>query len=80
MGTLFKQGTIVTAGDQFVGDILVEGEIITLIGKDISPEGHEVIDCAGKYVMPGGIDVHTHLELPFGATVSNDDLMPPGIC
>lgn len=73
MGTLFKQGTIVTAGDQFVGDILVEGEVITLIGKDISPDGHEGIDCAGKYLMPGGIDVHTHLELPFGATVSNDD-------
>lgn len=51
MGTLFKQGTIVTAGDQFVGDILVEGEVITLIGKDISPDGHEVIDCAGKYLM-----------------------------
>jgi dihydropyrimidinase len=55
------------------GDILVEGEIITLIGHDISTDGHTVVDCSDKYLMPGGIDVHTHLDLPFGGTVSNDD-------
>ncbi|MCA9912336.1 MAG: amidohydrolase family protein, partial [Anaerolineae bacterium] len=73
MGTLFKNGTIVTASEMFEGDVLVEGEIITLIGKNISSRGHEVINCRGKYLMPGGIDVHTHLDLPFGGTYSNDD-------
>ena len=73
MGTLFKNGTIITASDMVVADLLVEGETITTIGRDISPAGHEVVDCSNKYLMPGGIDVHTHLELAFGGTVSNDD-------
>ena len=73
MGLLFKNGTIVTASDTVEGDLLVEGEIITLIGKDIDPAGHDIVDCTGRYLMPGGIDVHTHLELPFGGTISNDD-------
>ena len=73
MGTLFKNGTVVTASAMFQADVLVEGEIIWLIGKDIAPDGHDVVECAGKYLMPGGIDVHTHLDLPFGGTFSNDD-------
>ena len=73
MGTLFKNGTIITASDMVSADVLVEGEIVTLIGKDLSGNGHDVVDCAGKYLMPGGIDVHTHLDLPFGGTISNDD-------
>jgi len=73
MGILFKNGTIITASDMVQADLLVEGEVITLIGRDLSADGHEVVDCTGKYLMPGGIDVHTHLELPFGGTVSNDD-------
>jgi dihydropyrimidinase len=73
MGTLIKHGTVVTAGDTYAADVLVEGEQIALIGRDLPAEGHEVIDAAGLYVMPGGIDVHTHLELPFGGTVSSDD-------
>ncbi|MCI0713649.1 MAG: dihydropyrimidinase [Chloroflexi bacterium] len=73
MGTLLKNGTIITASDMYTADVLVEGEIITLIGKNISGDGHEVVDCSGKYLMPGGIDVHTHLDLPFGGTTSNDD-------
>ena len=73
MGTLFKGGTIVTASDMVQADILVEGEKISLFGADIASDGHEVVDCAGKYIMPGGIDVHTHLDLPFGGTFSNDD-------
>ncbi len=73
MGTLFKNGTVVTASDMFPGDILVEGETIAVIGADIDAEGHDVVDCTGKYLMPGGIDVHTHLDLPFGGTYSNDD-------
>ena len=73
MGTLFKNGTIITASDMVSADVLVEGEIVTLIGRDLSGNGHDVVDCAGKYLMPGGIDVHTHLDLPFGGTISNDD-------
>ena len=73
MGTLFKNGTVITASDMVKADVLVEGEIISLIGADIDPHGHQVIDCTGKYLMPGGIDVHTHLDLPFGGTYSNDD-------
>jgi dihydropyrimidinase len=74
MGLLFKNGTIITASDMVKADVLVEGEVITLLGQNISPEGHEVVDCTGKYLMPGGIDVHTHLDLVgFGNTTSNDD-------
>ncbi|MEP7284234.1 MAG: dihydropyrimidinase [Chloroflexota bacterium] len=73
MGTLFKNGTVINAGDSFPGDVLVEGEKIVLIGQSIPEAGHQVIDAKGKYLMPGGIDVHTHLELPFGGTVSSDD-------
>lgn len=73
MGTLFKNGTVVTASDMTRADVLVEGEIITMIGRNIPEAGHDVVDCTGKYLMPGGIDVHTHLDLPFGGTTSNDD-------
>lgn len=73
MGLLFKNGTVITASDMTKADVLVEGDIITLIGQQIDPAGHDVVDCSGKYLMPGGIDVHTHLDLPFGGTISNDD-------
>ncbi|MFO7320727.1 MAG: dihydropyrimidinase [Chloroflexota bacterium] len=73
MGTLFKNGTVITAADMFPADVLVEGETISLIGRNIDSTGHEVVDCTGKYLMPGGIDVHTHLDLAFGGTYSNDD-------
>src|SRR5215216_4017719 len=73
MGILFKNGTVITAGEQSKADVLVEGEIVTLIGLDIDPSGHDVVDCTGKYLLPGGIDVHTHLDLSFGGTYSNDD-------
>ncbi|MCS6835628.1 MAG: dihydropyrimidinase [Anaerolineae bacterium] len=73
MGILFKGGTVINADGKHRVDVLVEGETIAQIGADLSPDGHQVIDCAGKLVMPGGIDVHTHLDLPFGGTYSNDD-------
>ncbi len=73
MGILFKGGTIITASDMIEADVLVVGEQITTIGKNISSRGHEVVNVRGKYLMPGGIDVHTHLDLPFGGTYSNDD-------
>ncbi len=73
MGTLFKNGTVITASEMVPADVLVEGEIVTLIGRDIPTAGHEIVDCTGKYLMPGGVDVHTHLDLSFGGTFSNDD-------
>ena len=73
MTTLIKNGVVVTAGDTFQADVLIESEKVTTIGQNIPEAGHEVIDAAGLLLLPGGIDVHTHLELPFGGTVSSDD-------
>jgi dihydropyrimidinase len=73
MGTLIKNGTVINASDTFPADVLVEGEKIVLIGQNLPADGHQVYDAKGKYLIPGGIDVHTHLELPFGGTVSSDD-------
>ncbi len=73
MGTLIKHGTLVTAADTFPADLLIEAGKIALIGVDIDAAGHEIIDATGKLLLPGGIDVHTHLDLPFGGTSSSDD-------
>ncbi len=74
MTTLIKNGTVVTAGDTFKADVLIDGEQVTMLGKNLAEDGHdEVIDAEGLLLLPGGIDVHTHLELPFGGTVSSDD-------
>ena len=73
MKTLIKNGTVVTATDQYRGDILVEDETIGVIGTSLDMHADKVIDAAGKYVLPGGIDVHTHLDMPFGGATSADD-------
>jgi dihydropyrimidinase len=75
MKTLVKGGTIVTASDIYGADILVEDGTISLIGKELDTfvTADTVVDAAGKYVIPGGIDVHTHLDMPFGGTNSADD-------
>ncbi|GGA14110.1 D-hydantoinase [Paenibacillus marchantiophytorum] len=73
MAKLIQNGTIVTAVDQYQADILIEDGIITLIGRNIVREDAEIIDAAGHYVFPGGIDPHTHLDMPFGGTVTADD-------
>jgi dihydropyrimidinase len=73
MKTIIKNGTVVTATDQYSGDVLVEDEKISLIGTKLDIHADKVIDAAGKYVLPGGIDVHTHLDMPFGGTTSADD-------
>ena len=79
MKTLIRGGTVVTATDLYRGDVLIEGEKIVAIATkmDLTPFGDQthdrVIDAAGKYVLPGGIDVHTHLDMPFGGTTSADD-------
>ena len=61
MGIIIKNGTIVSANDEFVGDILIEGEKITQIGINLPEEGHKVFDANGKYVFPGGVDEHVHM-------------------
>ena len=67
-------GTVVTATDTYVADVAISGGKIFAIGKDLPRENtRKLVDAAGKYVMPGGIDVHTHLDMPFGGTTSADD-------
>ncbi|WLD92583.1 dihydropyrimidinase [Alkalihalobacillus sp. AL-G] len=73
MKKLIKNGTIVTASDTYSADLLIEGEQIKTIGENLDVQGAEVVDAKGCYVFPGGIDPHTHLEMPFGGTVSKDD-------
>ena len=73
MTLLITRGTIVTATDQYRGDIFIEGEKIAAIGTSLTMTADRTIDAAGKYVFPGGIDVHTHLDMPFGGTTSADD-------
>jgi len=71
MRTVIAGGTVVSASDTFLADVLIEGEKIISIGQQLS--GDTTIDATGKYVIPGGIDVHTHLDMPFGGTVASDD-------
>jgi dihydropyrimidinase len=73
MRTLIQGGTVVTATDRYRGDVLVEGETIAIIGTALDIHADKVIDATGKYVLPGGIDVHTHLDMPFGGSTSADD-------
>ena len=73
MKTLIKNGRIVTATDDYFGDILVEDAFITLIGKNLEIAADKVVDAKDKLVIPGGIDAHTHLDMPFGGTTSADD-------
>src|SRR6266540_3103694 len=71
--TLIKNGTVITATDRYRGDVLVEDEKIAVIGTSLDIQADKVIDASGKYVLPGGIDVHTHLDMPFGGATSADD-------
>ncbi|MFD0697969.1 dihydropyrimidinase [Paenibacillus sp. GCM10027628] len=73
MAKLIKHGTIVTAADQYQADVLIEDGVIKQIGLNLQTEEAEIIDASGHYVFPGGIDPHTHLDMPFGGTVTADD-------
>jgi dihydropyrimidinase (EC 3.5.2.2) len=73
MSVLIKDGRVITAVDDYLADIFIENETVTLIGKALEMEADEVIDASGKYLFPGGLDPHTHLDMPFGGTTSADD-------
>jgi dihydropyrimidinase len=73
MKTLIKNGTIVTALDEWKGDVRIAGGKIVELGANLEAHGETVIDASGQYVFPGGLDPHVHMELPFMGTVSADD-------
>jgi dihydropyrimidinase len=74
MSTLIRGGTVVNADRAFRADVLCEGDKIVAVGPALAaPAGAEIVDAGGQYVMPGGIDPHTHMNLPFMGTVTQDD-------
>src|SRR5450759_6033976 len=73
MSTLIKNGRIITAEQDYYADIYVEKDKVTTLGANLTLQADKVIDAKGKYVIPGGIDVHTHMDMPFGGTTSSDD-------
>jgi dihydropyrimidinase len=76
MGLLIQNGTVVTADKTFQADILVEGETIKEIRAEIAPDrASKTLDATGMLLLPGGIDAHTHLDMPFGGTTSSDDFL-----
>jgi dihydropyrimidinase len=76
MATLIKGGTVVTADGESRADVLIEGELIVAVGAKLdAPAGATILDAGGAYVMPGGIDPHTHMQLPFMGTVASEDFL-----
>jgi dihydropyrimidinase len=73
MKTLIRNGRIITAVDDYKADLLIEDELVSVIGAKLDMEADRTIDASGKLVIPGGIDPHTHMELPFGGTQASDD-------
>src|ERR1044071_8447762 len=72
MRTVIRNGRIVTAVDDYHADLLIEDGTIAMIGKSIDVDADRIIDAKGRLVIPGGIDPHTHMELPFGGTSASD--------
>jgi len=70
---LLKGGTLVTASETFQADLLIVGERIGMVGRDLVVPDAEVVDVSGKLLLPGGVDPHTHFDLPMFGTVSSDD-------
>jgi dihydropyrimidinase len=73
MTLLIKSGKLITASEIYTADIMVEDQVISQIGVNLKAPGAEIIDASGKLVMPGGVDPHTHFDLPMFGTVSSDD-------
>src|SRR3954451_661500 len=74
MSVLIKGGRIITAADDYVADVYVDDETVSLIGESLDVSADKVIDASGKYILPGLVDPHTHLDMPFGGTVTIDDV------
>lgn len=72
MDLIIKNGTIITPSESYIADVAVKDEKIVAIGAGFNEEGAKVVDALGKLVLPGAIDAHTHLAMPFGGTVSSD--------
>ncbi len=73
MSILIKNGRIVTASESYIADVYIDGEKIIAIGKDLSYQADKFIDASDKLILPGGIDPHVHLDMPFMGTYSSDD-------
>jgi dihydropyrimidinase len=73
MSVLIRGGRVITASDDYVADVFVENGVVTQIGKSLDAHADRVIDARERYLLPGAIDPHTHMEMPFGGTVSCDD-------
>jgi len=68
-----RNGRIITAEQDYFAVVHIEKETIAAIGPNLQIPADQTIDAAGKYVIPGGVDVHTHLDMPFSGTISSDD-------
>lgn len=75
MELLIKGGTVVTATESFPADVAVDGGKIVAIGRDLAVNAEKVVDATGKLVLPGALDAHTHMAMPFGGTVSADSYL-----
>src|SRR5512140_1778375 len=73
MSTIIKNGTLITASETFIADILIEGEKIHEIGAGLTHPNARIVDATAKFITPGGVDPHTHFDLPMFNTVSSDD-------
>ena len=73
MSVLLKNGLVVTAAGTYKADVFVEGDKIKSVGTGLSVKADETVEAAGKYILPGAIDPHTHLDMPFMGTTSSDD-------
>jgi dihydropyrimidinase len=73
MSVLIKGGRVITAADDYVADVFIESERISLIGESLDMPADKTIDATGKYVLPGAVDPHTHLEMPWRGSTTIDD-------
>ena len=73
MSTLIKNGRVITAEQDYAADVFIENGKIKTIGQNLDFKADTILDAKGKYVIPGGVDVHTHLDMPFGGTTSCDN-------